>query len=214
MKKSTTQAALALALPIAFACLLAATPARAQDTANDTVRRAVHVCEACHGEAGRAKDASMPTLNGQMPRYIERQLKDFRSQARSEASSQAYMWGVSALLDDTTIAGLAEYYAAQPTQPARAGKPANPRQVALGRKIFDDGIEARGVRACSACHGSQAEGDAGFPRLAGQSPVYVRNQLKLFRNTPLRQHGVLMKKESRPLDDAEVRAVAAYLQTL
>lgn len=205
-------------LILAASALLAAPPgAIAQDTNNDTVRRAVHVCEACHGEVGRAKDANVPVLAGQMPRYIERQLKDFRSQARSEASTQAYMWGVSALLDDTTITGLADYYGAQPAPKSKSTNPtkgASAQQLALGRKIFEVGIEARGVRSCSSCHGNQAEGDAGFPRLAGQPAVYLNNQLKLFRNTPLRQHGILMKNESKPLSDGELKAVTAYLQGL
>lgn len=190
-------------------------PAAAQDTStgSETVRRAIHVCNACHGDDGRAKDPGMPSLAGQMPQYLQRQLKDFRSQTRSEASNKAYMWGVSALLDDATIEGLAAYYAAQPPKAGKPAKGSSAKLVRAGRKIFDDGIEARGVKACSGCHGNDAEGDAGFPRLAGQSAVYLGNQLKLFRSTPLRQHGVLMKQETKPLDDAEIRAVVAYLQS-
>ena len=192
----------------AWAALMA--PAQAQDTASDLVRRALHLCEACHGEQGRAKDPGNPSLDGQMPQYLQQQLKDFRAQARSEANLTAYMWGVSALLDDATIQGLAEHYAARPPQPGRAGKP---RQVAAGRKIFDEGIAARGIKACASCHGDAAEGEAGFPRLAGQNAAYLVRQLKQFRSTPLRRHGVLMRAESRTLSDTEIQAVAAYLQS-
>jgi len=190
-------------------------PAAAQDTVtgSETVRRAIHVCNACHGDDGRAKEAGTPTLAGQMPQYLQRQLLDFRSQTRSEASNRAYMWGVSALLDDATIEGLSAYYAAQPAKAGQAPRPSRAKLVAKGRKIFDEGVESRGIRACSGCHGNDAEGDAGFPRLAGQSAQYLSNQLKLFRSAPLRQHGVLMKKETGPLDDAEIRAVVAYLQS-
>ena len=197
---------------VLMAMVATTVPAMAQDTgaASEMVRRAIHVCEACHGENGRMKDAAMPTLAGQMPQYLQRQLRDFRSQARAEASTQAYMWGVSALLDDATIEGLSTYYA---SLPPHAGKPGKAPLVKTGRKIFEDGMTARGIKSCAGCHGDDAEGDAGFPRLAGQSAVYLANQLKLFRNTPLRQHGVLMKKETKALSDAEIRAVAAYLQS-
>jgi cytochrome c553 len=66
------------------------------------------------------------------------------------------------------------------------------------------------VKACADCHGDDAEGYAGFPRLAGLQANYVARQLQAFR-TPLRKHGVVMKKEIRTLTDAEIRAVGAYL---
>jgi cytochrome c553 len=190
-----------------------AATAQAQDTnatASETVRRAIHLCNACHGDEGRSKEAVNPSLAGQMPQYFQQQLKDFRSQSRSEANLTAYMWGVSALLDDATIQGLAEYYAGLSPKPGHPGKP---RLLATGKKLFEQGIPSRGIKACAGCHGDNAEGEAGFPRLAGQQAGYLTRQLKMFRTTPLRRHGVLMKAESRPMNDAEVRAVAAYLQS-
>ena len=184
--------------------------ALAQNTPSDTVRRAVHVCAACHGEGGRSDKAPNPSLAGQHSPYLQRQLRDFRSQSRSEASLKAYMWGVSALLDDATIAGLADYYAAQTPLP---GRPGNARLLAAGRKIYEQGLPLRGVRACADCHGDDAEGQAGFPRLAGQHAGYVASQLRLLRATPLRPHGVLMKGELRGMTEADIRAVSAYLQS-
>lgn len=199
----------ALVVSATGAALMA--PAQAQDTPSDLVRRAVHVCDACHGEQGLAKDPGNPSLAGQMPQYLQRQLKDFRAQTRSEANLKAYMWGVSALLDDAAIAGLAEYYAAQP---ARAGVAGPAKLVAAGRAIFQGGVPQRGVRACTECHGDKAEGEAGFPRLAGQKASYVLGQLRQFKSTPLRKHGVLMKDEMRALSDADMKALAAYVQSL
>ena len=186
--------------------------ARAQDVASDqeTVRRAIHVCASCHGEGGRSTDRNIPSLAGQMPQYTTAQLRDFRTQTRAEAGTKAYMWGVSALLDDATIGGLAEYYGAQTPAQGKAGKAA---LVAAGRKIFTQGIPARGVRACAACHGDGGEGQAGFPRLAGQHAPYVYAQLKIF-GTQLRPHGVVMQVEARTMKPAEMRAVAAYVQSL
>ena len=199
-------------LALALATLATAGAVRAQDVTSDreTVRRAIHVCASCHGEGGRSTDRNIPALAGQMPQYTIAQLSDFRSQTRAEAGSKAYMWGVSALLDDATIGGLAEYYAAQAPLKGKAG---NPKLIAAGRKIFDEGITSRGVRACAACHGEAGEGQAGFPRLAGQHAPYVYAQLKTF-GTRLRPHGVVMQVETRTMKPAEMRAVAAYVQSL
>ncbi len=195
--------------------LLLAGAASAQDVASDkeSVRRAIHVCAACHGEEGRSTTREVPSLAGQMAQYTQAQLIDFRSQTRVETGSRAYMWGVSALLDDATIAGLADYYAAQ--KPA-AGEPVRPGNAALvkaGRQLFVDGAPSRGIRSCASCHGEGAEGQAGFPRLAGQRADYIVAQLKVFGGK-LRPHGTLMSAEVKSMTATEMRAVAAYLRSL
>ena len=186
--------------------------AHAQDTPTDqnTVRRAIHVCAACHGEGGRSETANIPSLAGQTRQYTVAQLQDFRSQTRAETGTRAYMWGVSALLDDATITGLAEYYAAQ--TPAK-GRPGPAALINAGRKIFVEGIPSRGVRACASCHSESGQGAAGFPRLAGQRSEYVYAQLKVF-GTRLRPHGVVMKEETKAMTPRDMRAVAAYVHSL
>lgn len=197
---------------LAAAVMAMAAAAAAQDVPGDQelVRRAVHVCAACHGEGGRSTTAGIPSLAGQMRQYTASQLMDFRSQTRAETGSKAYMWGVSALLDDATINGLAAYYAAQAPV---AGRPGPVAEVRLGQRLFTEGAPARGVRACAACHGESGEGAAGFPRLAGQRADYVLAQLKVF-GTRLRPHGVLMQQETRGLTAAEMKGLAAYVQSL
>lgn len=187
--------------------LLAVTSAGANDV---TVERAVHVCAACHGESATNKSDSIPKIAGQMPLYIEEQLKDFRSQTRAESDVQAYMWGISALLDDNTIKGLAEYFAAQSPAPGRKGQHG---LVAEGGRIYAEGIPEKSVRACAGCHGAKAEGASVFPRLAGQNATYVAAQLQIF-GTRLRPHGVLMKNEAAGLSIDQMRAVAEYVQSL
>jgi cytochrome c553 len=193
------------------AFLLIAAAVQAQEPASDrsTVQRAIHVCAACHGDEGRSNAPVFPRLAGQMPLYMIAQLRDFRAQTRAETDWQAYMWGISALLDDETIAGLAAYYAEQKPAPGKAGIA---KLVEAGRKIYEEGIPAREVRACASCHGENAEGASVFPRLAGQRAEYVVRQLKVFR-TRLRPHGVIMANESRNLTDEELRALAQYVQS-
>lgn len=187
-------------------------PALAQDLAgSETARRALHVCAVCHGEGGRSKAADAPSLAGQPALYTMRQLKDFRGQQRSEADNAAYMWGVSALLDDDTIQALASYYAEQ--TPHAGFTKAKPAVLRAGKDIFENGLPAKGVRACASCHGNQAEGAEGFPRLAGQHAGYLERQLKVF-GTRLRPHGVLMKAETANITPTQMKAVAAYLQSM
>ncbi|HMY98495.1 MAG TPA: c-type cytochrome [Burkholderiaceae bacterium] len=201
-----------LALALIAAAALAG-PARAQDMpdGSDLARRAVHVCAACHGEGGRSPSSDYPSLAGQPAQYTARQLMDFRAQQRAETDSKAYMWGVSALLDDATIQSLAAYYAAQ-TPPAAKAK-AGAALLRAGRQVFEQGLPDQGVRACASCHGDKAEGAAGFPRLAGQHAAYLERQMKVF-STRLRPHGVLMKAEVSGLSPAQRKSVAAYLQSL
>ena len=190
---------------------LLAPMAHAAGSADDElVQRAVHVCASCHGEGGRSSDARFPALAAQPRDYTIRQLKDFRDKGRAETDVQAYMWGVSALLSDAAIEGLAAYYTQQPPRPGRSSHGA---LQARGRDIFVNGLPGQGVRACAACHGEKAEGAAGFPRLAGQHADYLVRQLKVFR-TPLRPHGVVMKNQTRAMNQGQMRAVAAYLQSL
>lgn len=201
------------ALALAGGLLMAWSGAQAQDTPSgtDLTRRAIHVCAACHGDGGRSATAAYPHLAGQSALYTIRQLKDFRSQQRAETDSKAYMWGVSALLDDETIQSLADYYAAQAPAPGHNQGEASLRRA--GQKIFEQGIPSRSVRACAGCHGTKAEGAAGFPRLAGQHADYLARQLDVF-GTRLRPHGVLMKDETAGLTKTDRRAVALYLQSL
>lgn len=201
------------ALALALITLGAAGAARAQDlaTGTETARRAVHVCASCHGEGGRSSKATFPNLAGQPAQYTMQQLKDFRGQTRAETDSRAYMWGVSALLDDATIQSLADYYAAQTPAPGH-GRPA-PQVAARGRVLFEKGLPDKGVRACASCHGEKAEGASGFPRLAGQHADYLYAQLRGF-STRLRPHGVLMKQETAGMSPSDMKAVAAYLQSL
>ena len=192
--------------------LVFAGAARPQDVpaGQDTVRRAIHVCAACHGESGRSTTKAIPSLAGQMRQYTIAQLKDFRSQSRVESGSRAYKWGNSALLDDASNDGLADYYAAQAPAQASGGGSASAR---AGSRIFADGLPERGVRPCASCHGSKGEGASAFPRLAGQRADYVIVQLRTF-GTRLRPHGVVMRDETHGMTDAEMRAVAEYVQSL
>jgi cytochrome c553 len=199
-----------------LACTVLATvggraAAQSAMTPEQVVERALHVCNACHGEGGDSKVAIYPKLAGQPTLYLADQLRGFRTQKRADSSAQAYMWGISALLDENTIEGLAEYYAAQTPTP---GKPGLPAVMEKGQRIFKQGIPARKVLPCSDCHGEKGEGDSMFPRIAGQHADYIVKQLNEFR-TKLRPHGgVIAERVVKHMEPDELRAVATYLQAM
>jgi cytochrome c553 len=169
---------------------------------------AITVCGTCHGPTGNSTQPKFPRLAGQNSNYLITQLKAFRAQTRGDPDAIGYMWGMASELDDATIAALAAYYVAQKAEPTASGTSAT---VSRGREIYQHGVAAQGVPACSSCHGPDAHGLQDFPRLAGQHAQYVLKQLASFqsnmRNVAI-MHGVA---QNLNLDDMD--AVAAFLET-
>ncbi len=170
---------------------------------------AASVCVACHGPAGVSTSPLFPHLAGQSQIYLVAQLKAFKGKARGEKDAHDYMWGMATLLEDTVMEDLARYYAAQ--NPAR-GVAGDPALAAQGRTLFDQGDPTLGIVACASCHGTKAEGNSIFPRLAGQHASYVVRQLEVIqgrsRDSPV-MHGVI-----KDLDAHGMKAVAEYVQSL
>lgn len=71
-------------------------------------RKLVHVCSACHGSDGIAKQPDAANLAGQDATYLQRQLVAFRSGERKHE----VMSVIAAGLTDKQIADAAAYYAA------------------------------------------------------------------------------------------------------
>jgi cytochrome c553 len=169
---------------------------------------AITVCGTCHGRDGNSTQPKFPRLAGQHENYLIAQLKAFRAQTRGDPDAISYMWGMASELDEATIAALAAYYAAQKAEPSAPGRSA---LIATGREIYEHGIPAEGVPACSACHGPDAHGLLDYPRLAGQHAQYVLKQLASFQSNMRNvaaMHGV-----AQNLRIPEMQAVAAYLES-
>jgi cytochrome c553 len=168
---------------------------------------AITVCGTCHGPQGNNTQPKFPRLAGQNASYLAAQLKAFRSQTRGDPDAIGYMWGMAAELDDDTIAALAAYYTAQKPEASPGGDAA---AIARGREIYQNGISAEGVPACSSCHGPDAHGTQDFPRLAGQHAQYVLKQLASFQSNMRKvaiMHGV-----AQNLRLPEMESVAAFLE--
>ena len=196
-----------------YAALLLCGPMYAQDldpsTQAHAKRIALTVCATCHGRTGVSEQPKFPHLAGQKPVYLAAQLKAFKSQSRGDPDALSYMWGMSAPLEDETIEALATYYASLPGAAARSRDTDLTRR---GRDIYEKGVEAIGVPACAACHAPDGHGLADFPRLAGQTSQYVLKQLQSFQNNM--RNMAVMHGVAAGLKDTQMRAVAAYLETL
>lgn len=193
-------AAACVALPAA-----AAPDAAARATATQLVKE---VCTTCHGAEGRGDNPRIPRIAAQQRQYMETQLKAFRDRSRGDYAAHESMWNVAAKLSDDVVAALADYFAAQKPAPAVAAT--NRDAAAKGRKLFEQGSPERGLPACAGCHGPNAEGQAAFPRLAGQHGEYLFIQLQSIRTkvraSPV-MHGLI-----KELTDDEIVALAAYLE--
>lgn len=170
--------------------------------------KAVNLCSTCHGPRGISTSSEFPILAAQNKAYLEVQIENFRQQTRSEKDAHDFMWGIAGNLDPAIVGGIATYYASQPPAPGRSDDAA---LVAKGKELYDKGVLERGIPACQVCHGTDAAGKAGFPRLAGQHAKYVAKQLNyiqsLVRAAPV-MHGIV-----KDLTPSEIQAVAVYVQS-
>lgn len=166
-------------------------------------------CAACHGQDGNSINAEWPSLAGQNADYIMKQLHDFKSGARVNAT----MSPMAAPLSDQDIEDLAAYFSSQVMKQGSADE----TKVALGEAIFRGGNSASGVPACAACHSPNGMGNpaAKFPRLAGQHAKYTVIQLNNFRKGDrANDAGNMMRNIAVKMTDAEIAAVAEYIAGL
>lgn len=194
-----------LELLLACASLLLAAPAFAAEDA-EIARMATQVCANCHGPHGNSISSAFPRLSGQNAAYVEAQLKAFKDQTRGDPYAQAYMWGMASQLDESTMKRLAAYYAAQKSKPGRPGDPAN---MTLGKRIFDSGLPDSGIPPCASCHGDNAQGKADIPRLGGQHPEYLVKQLAAFKSMQ-RGNAPVMHVVTDKMTFEQMRAIAEY----
>jgi cytochrome c553 len=176
------------------------------------------VCAACHGPQGLAIAPNFPNLAGQSATYLYVQLKTFKDGQRSDP----IMSGQAAALSDAEMHNLAAYYASLPPKPAGQADAAS-----RGARLFLDGDPAQGVPPCQGCHGPTGRGPRAypsdapqppwstFPRLRGQSAIYVTKALGDFgsgtrsgTSNALIMHGV-----AQTLDNADIQALSTYIAT-
>lgn len=202
--------ALALCVPVAaFAEGAAQDPFVKGDAKAGAAKAAV--CGACHGAGGNGGvNPEWPKLAAQGSKYIQAQLVAFKSGKRNNA----VMMGQAAALSDQDMADLAAYFSAQPAVPGVASE----ASVPVAQKLYRAGDAARGLAACSACHGPKGAGNPGamYPHVGGQNAGYVATQLRAYRAGERGKEGtgLMMAAVAKHLTDAEIDALSSYLSGL
>ena len=186
-------------------------------------------CITCHGTDGKGMAAAgFPRLAGLPEAYIAKQLADFKAGRRENPVMQP----VAQSLSDEEVAAVARAYADMPKVNVKAGPVERP-QPGSGAWIALRGAWERNIPECTLCHGPAGIGvGSTFPPLAGQSALYIENQLNAWRGAkavpatrkskavaavpPSRRNDPngLMAHIAVDLTAAEIRAVADYFAGL
>ena len=98
---------------------------------------------------------------------------------------------------------------AAPLQIRRAGR--------FAEALHRAGGLAKGIPACSACHGPTGSGNPAskFPALAGQHSKYTGMQLEAFSKAQrANDAGQMMRNVANKMTDAEMAAVSEYIAGL
>jgi cytochrome c553 len=175
----------------------------------DTQALVDNACSKCHGQNGISISPLFPILAGQLPGYIEAELKLFRLRARSDPRARAFMWGIARGLTDEQIKGVAQYFSGQHS--VKGSGSSNPALADKGKLLYESGRPELDIEACTVCHGHDGEGVNTQPRLAGQHREYVAIQMWQYRSG-LRENKV-MRHVTEKLTDDEIAALVEYIST-
>jgi cytochrome c553 len=193
-RKVLLLAAAAIAWPAAAQQQPAATP-------DADTQKLLQTCAACHGADGNSTNAQFPVLAGQSWRYIFNQLRDFKEKRRENP----VMSPMAANLTRDQMIALGNYFAAQKPRPVAFQ--ADAKRVDAGRKIADAAL-------CPMCHLGGFVGQNEIPRVAGQWPQYVKQQLEDFRARRRTNDAGNMTSIARNLSDEDIENLAQYIANL
>ncbi len=202
-------------LSLAFLAIVSIGTCRAGDTAAPGgVQAKIGYCKDCHGPSAQGYDGyfPIPRLAGQQTEYLENQLRAFIEHRRTNN----IMFNVAHSLSPGMLAALAAHFKGLNPTPI-GGAPM--QFVAMGRKIFQDGVPDANVAACAACHGPEATGSGQIPRLAGQLYPYVIKELVNWgkergQNPAKPDTSAIMSPVAHSLTRSQIEAVAAYVSYL
>jgi cytochrome c553 len=157
-------------------------------------------CTMCHGARGLS-EADSPNLAGQYETAVYKELRDYKTGARTSAVMSPRVTDLS----DQDMRDLAAYFAYLPRLPGYhpTGDVPAPRIVASGAPL-------RNIPPCGSCHGT-IDYKTGAAWLEGQSPVYLKVQLEAFASGERRNDiSQQMRNIARNMTKDEVEAAAEY----
>ncbi len=164
-------------------------------------------CFLCHGLQGESASPVFPRLAGQHSEYIAKQLSDFKSGKRKSDTMKPQ----AEELTPAEMASLGAFFQAKNVG-ARQGR--DGELIAVGKYVFNRGNQFTGLPSCASCHGTKGLGTPQLPRLAGQHPRYIEDQLKQFNSRERNNDNAVMHTVASKLSEIERHAVAEYIATL
>lgn len=198
------------------ACVLLASIGRAADAppAGDATRGAeiAATCQGCHGPHGEGVAATGgPRIAGQSASYLVAQLHAYADGTRTNPIMTAIAKG----LDDQKKADAAAFFATQAPPFAAPAAHASVAQLTRGKTLIRVGDESKQLQACANCHGPDGSGERlATPYLAGQSAAYVASAIREWKTGARHSGEILMGPIASRLDDNDIAAVSAYLESL
>lgn len=178
-------------------------------------KEAAVVCVACHQADGTGKNnpngESWPQLAGLDAAYLAKQLNDYKSGQRENATMKPF----ANMLSEQQVVDVAAYYSQLPPGQGQGGENADETTLARGEMLAQRGDWADYIVSCKSCHGpgNQGAGEV-FPGIAGQHAGYIEAQLRAWQaGTRKNDPQDLMGTIARRMTDEDIRAVAAWLST-
>ena len=168
---------------------------------------AAQTCAACHGEKGLSQ-TDIPSLAGQSPFAIYKQLHDYRTDARVHPQ----MTPVAKQLSPQDLAAVAAYFAAASKEYAAIGGRDLIGELPTERLAWE-GDSHRRIPACLSCHLNGVGGPIETPVIIGQSSGYMVQQLNAYADGS-RKNDVYgrMRDISQKLTPQERAELARYFQ--
>ncbi len=190
-----------------------------QDTkTQNTMTQRMQACTTCHGagataQIGRtANEAYFPRIAGKPAGYLYNQLVNFRDGRRHFG----LMVGMVEHLSDAYLMEMAQYFAQldlpyPPATPPKLGTTAS--ALARGQALVQRGDAARGVPACTACHGAALMGvQPAIPALLGLPRDYIAGQIGAWQTGLRRAHAPdCMGRIAKLLTAQDVDALSTWL---
>lgn len=197
--------------------LLALTSWAQAATTGDASRgaEAAATCTACHQPDGSGKNneqgESWPRLAGLNAEYIAKQLRDYKSGERENATMKSF----ANMLSDQQILDVARYYSEMTPTHGQESTDASEAVLQRGQMLAERGDWSKYIVSCKSCHGPENQGaGAVFPGIAGQHARYIEAQLKAWQSeTRKNDPQDLMGSIAGRLNDEDIQAVAAWLAT-
>jgi cytochrome c553 len=176
------------------------------------IAQRVAACIACHGREGASGNAAFfPRLAGKPAGYLYNQLLSFRDGRRFNPD----MVHLVQHLSNDYLREMATYFAGLdlPYPPVAATSDADAATLARGQALALQGDAARGIPACTQCHGATLTGVLpGIPPLVGLPRLYLSSQLGAWLTDD--RHALApdcMVAVGRKLTTDDVNAVASWL---